>query len=62
MATKTVPSVTLLTPVEHAVLARWFNVEPPTEASDIDPDAAVAELRFTDQPGAIYTLLDAAVA
>ena len=62
MATKTVPSVTLFTPVEHAVLARWFDVEPPPEASEIDPDTALAELGFIDKPGAIYTLFDAAAA
>ena len=44
MATKTAPSVTLFTPVEHAVLAKWFNVNPPPEAAGLDPDTALAQL------------------
>lgn len=62
MATKTVPSVTLFTPVEHAVLAKWFNVNPPPEAAGLDPDKALAQLRFLERPTVIYTREAAATA
>jgi hypothetical protein len=62
MPTKSVPSVTLFTPVEHAVLGRWFDVEPQPEAAGIDPESAVAELGFLARPAEIDSLFDAAVA
>ena len=50
-------SIELFTPDEHAVLAQWFGVKPPT----INVDEAVARLGFTGQPG-YRTLIDVAVA
>jgi len=62
MPTKTAPIVTLFTHAEHAILVNWLMVEPATEASGVDPDPALLELGFTREPGAIYSIEDAAVA
>jgi len=53
--------VVLFTPEEHAILARWLDVEPPSIARDIDVEEAIARLGFTDEPG-YRTLLDVAAA
>ena len=62
MPTKTKPIVTLFSAAEHAVLAKWFNVEPLPEVAGLDCDTALAELGFRERPSAIYTLESAATA
>jgi hypothetical protein len=54
-------AVDLFTPDEHAVLARWFNTEPPDIAKDIEPEEAASRLGFEKHPD-FYLLEDAVVA
>jgi hypothetical protein len=54
-------AVDLFTPDEHTVLARWFNIEPPDSAKDIEPEEAASRLGFNKHPD-FYLLEDAVVA
>jgi hypothetical protein len=54
-------AVDLFTPDEHAVLAQWFNTEPPDIAKDIEPGEAASRLGFTKHPH-FYLLEDTVVA
>jgi hypothetical protein len=54
-------AVDFFTADEHAVLARWFEVEPPADARHIVPDQAVSRLGFGEEPDQ-YRSIDAAVA
>ena len=54
-------AVDLFTPDEHAVLAQWFNTEPPDIAKDIEPGEAAGRLGFNKYPH-FYLLEDAVVA
>lgn len=54
-------SVDLFTAEEHAILARWFDVEPPGDAKSIAVESVIRRLGFTEQPG-YRTLVDVAVA
>jgi hypothetical protein len=51
----------LFTADEHAILARWFGVEPRGEANSITAENAINRLGFAEKP-AYRTLLDVAVA
>jgi hypothetical protein len=54
-------AVDLFTSDEHAVLAKWFGVEPPGCAAGINAEDAAGRLGFVERPG-FYTLIDAAAA
>lgn len=54
-------AVDLFSPDEHAVLAQWFGVDPPSCAKDIVVAEAARRLGFEEEPGH-YRLIDAVVA
>jgi hypothetical protein len=54
-------AVDLFSADEHAVLAQWFGVDPPSCAKDIVVAEAARRLGFEEEPGH-YRLLDAVVA
>ena len=61
MSRQDTSSVELFTPDEHAILARWFGVEPPGNAKHHKVASAIQSLGFKEEPG-YRTLVDVAVA
>jgi hypothetical protein len=61
MSKRNTNEVALFTADEHAILARWFGVEPPGDANSIAVESAIRRLGFAEKPG-YRTLLDVAVA